>query len=50
MSDFAPDLAWMAWTWQTGVFFAVIASLLLAMVMAPRIQPQTLPTPITRGR
>ena len=26
-----PDLAWMAWTWQTGLFFVGIASLLLIM-------------------
>ncbi len=24
-------LSWMAWTWQTGAFFAAIAALLLAM-------------------
>lgn len=25
------ELGWMAWTWQTATFFAVIAGLLLAM-------------------
>ena len=25
------DLTWMAWTWQTAVFFAVIALLLVGM-------------------
>ncbi len=25
------DLSWMAWTWQTGVFFGVIALLLIGM-------------------
>lgn len=25
------ELAWMAWTWQTGTFFAVIALLLVGM-------------------
>jgi predicted small integral membrane protein len=27
------DLTWMAWTWQTGLFFAGIASLLLIMTV-----------------
>jgi predicted small integral membrane protein len=26
-------LSWMAWTWQTGLFFAVIAALLIAMTV-----------------
>lgn len=26
-------LSWMAWTWQTGLFFAVIAALLVAMTI-----------------
>lgn len=26
-------LSWMAWTWQTGLFFIVIASLLVAMTI-----------------
>lgn len=26
-------LTWMAWTWQTGVFFAAIAALLIVMVV-----------------
>lgn len=25
------ELSWMAWTWQTGVFFGVIAALLILM-------------------
>jgi predicted small integral membrane protein len=25
------DLSWMAWTWQTGTFFGVIALLLIGM-------------------
>jgi predicted small integral membrane protein len=54
MSDYAPDLAWMAWTWQTGVFFAVIASLLLAMTFLAIWRPETeqvgiLRIPTTRG-
>ena len=36
-----PDLAWMAWTWQTGVFFAVIASLLLLMTLLAIWRPET---------
>src|SRR3712207_9365946 len=36
-----PDLAWMAWTWQTGVFFAVIASLLLVMTLLAVWRPET---------
>jgi predicted small integral membrane protein len=36
-----PDLAWMAWTWQTGIFFAVIASLLLLMTVLAVWQPET---------
>jgi len=27
------NLAWMAWTWQTGLFFAGIAALLVAMTL-----------------
>jgi len=26
-------LSWMAWTWQTAIFFAVIAGLLVAMTI-----------------
>jgi predicted small integral membrane protein len=36
-----PDLAWMAWTWQTGVFFAVIASLLLLLTVFGLWRPET---------
>ena len=36
-----PDLAWMAWTWQTGVFFAVIGSLLLVMTALAVVRPET---------
>ena len=36
-----PDLAWMAWTWQTGVFFAVIAGLLLLMSVLAVWRPET---------
>jgi predicted small integral membrane protein len=49
-----PDLAWMAWTWQTGVFFAVIASLLFLMTVFGLWRPETervgvLRIPTTRG-
>ena len=27
------DLAWMAWTWETGLFFGVIACLLTGMTI-----------------
>jgi predicted small integral membrane protein len=48
-------LSWMAWTWETGLFFIVIASLLLAMTVwelrspggAPRVGILTIET--TRG-
>ena len=49
-----PDLAWMAWTWQTGLFFAAIASLLLLMTLLAIHRPETervgiLRIPTTRG-
>ncbi|MXQ10575.1 DUF2160 domain-containing protein [Microvirga makkahensis] len=49
-----PDLAWMAWTWQTGLFFAAIASLLLLMTGLAIYRPETervgiLRIPTTRG-
>jgi predicted small integral membrane protein len=49
-----PDLAWMAWTWQTGLFFAAIASLLLIMTLLAIYRPETervgiLHIPTTRG-
>jgi predicted small integral membrane protein len=48
------DLAWMAWTWQTAVFFAVIASLLACMTVLAVLRPETervgvLRIPTTRG-
>jgi len=36
-----PDLAWMAWTWQTAIFFTVIASLLLLMTVLAIWRPET---------
>ena len=49
-----PDFAWMAWTWQTGLFFALIASLLLIMTLLAVYRPETervgiLRIPTTRG-
>ena len=35
------ELAWMAWTWQTGVFFAGIASLLLVLTLLAIFRPET---------
>ena len=48
------DLAWMAWTWQTAIFFAVIASLLALMTGLAVASPETervgvLRIPTTRG-
>ena len=48
------DLAWMAWTWQTAIFFAVIAALLLSMTGLAILRPETerigvLRIPTTRG-
>ena len=49
-----PDIAWMAWTWQTAIFFAVIAALLLTMTGLAILRPETervgvLRIPTTRG-
>jgi predicted small integral membrane protein len=49
-----PDFSWMAWTWQTGLFFAGIASLLVAMTALAIYRPETervgiLRIPTTRG-
>ena len=35
------DLAWMAWTWQTGLFFAGIASLLVLLTLLAIWRPET---------
>ncbi|WP_082145139.1 DUF2160 domain-containing protein [Microvirga massiliensis] len=48
------DLAWMAWTWQTAVFFATIAGLLAIMTALAILRPETvrvgvLRIPTTRG-
>jgi predicted small integral membrane protein len=36
-----PDLSWMAWTWQTAVFFAVVAALLALMSALAAWRPET---------
>ena len=48
------DLSWMAWTWQTGLFFAGIASLLVLMTVLAIYRPEAervgiLRIPTTRG-
>ena len=48
------DLSWMAWTWQTGLFFAAIASLLVVMTLLAIWWPEkerigVLRIPTTRG-
>jgi predicted small integral membrane protein len=48
------DFAWMAWTWQTAIFFAVIASLLALMTVLAIVSPEAervgvLRIPTTRG-
>jgi predicted small integral membrane protein len=48
------DFAWMAWTWQTGLFFTLIAAVLALMTLlaiwfpeVPRVGVLRIPT--TRG-
>jgi predicted small integral membrane protein len=38
-----PDLAWMAWTPETAVFFAAIALLLVLMILWGRLDPRNAP-------
>ena len=38
-----PDLAWMAWTPETAVFFAAIALLLVSMILWGRLDPRNAP-------
>ena len=58
MDDFSTrlseNLAWMAWTWQTGLFFACIASLLIVFTLLALWRPERarvgiLRIPTTRG-
>jgi predicted small integral membrane protein len=48
------DIAWMAWTWPTAIFFAVIAAMLLGMTVWQLASPTVerigiLGIPTTRG-
>ena len=48
------DLAWMAWTWQTGLFFALLGLTLAGMTVLAARRPETprvglLRFPTTRG-
>jgi len=48
------ETAWMAWTWQTGLFFALLASVLTVMTLLAIFKPETervgvLRIPTTRG-
>lgn len=48
------QFAWMAWTWQTALFFAGIAALLATMTLLAALRPETerfgvLRIPTTRG-
>jgi predicted small integral membrane protein len=48
------DFAWMAWTWQTAIFFSVLASLLVVMTALAVTRPErervgVLRIPTTRG-
>ncbi|WAC27977.1 DUF2160 domain-containing protein [Ancylobacter sp. SL191] len=58
MDDFSTRLtentAWMAWTWQTGVFFALIATVLIIFTVIAVRRPErarvgVLRIPTTRG-
>jgi predicted small integral membrane protein len=47
-------LTWMAWTWQTAVFFAFVASMLIILTVLAIFRPETprvgiLRFPTTRG-
>jgi predicted small integral membrane protein len=41
MDDLGERLAWMAWTWQTGVFFISIACALVIMTLLAVYRPET---------
>ncbi|MFT0861411.1 DUF2160 domain-containing protein [Ancylobacter sp. G4_0304] len=54
MDSVSENLAWMAWTWQTGLFFAVIAALLALFTLLGVWRPErarvgVLGIPTTRG-
>jgi predicted small integral membrane protein len=35
------NLSWMAWTWQTGLFFAGLGLVLAAMTLLAVLRPET---------
>ena len=41
MDSFADRIAWMAWTWQTEVFFATVACVLVIMTLLAIYRPET---------
>ncbi|UDL93409.1 DUF2160 domain-containing protein [Lichenihabitans sp. PAMC28606] len=41
MDYIAQHLAWMAWTWQTMVFFGAIAAMLVVMTLLAVYRPET---------
>lgn len=54
MDIFGMDTAWMAWTWQTGLFFAGLALTLAGMTALAALRPEAervgvLGFPTTRG-
>ncbi|MCR0982591.1 DUF2160 domain-containing protein [Roseomonas populi] len=47
-------LSWMAWTWQTALFFALLLATLVVMTLLAALRPETerigiLGLPTTRG-
>jgi predicted small integral membrane protein len=40
MEFLAEHFAWMAWTWQTALFFGTIAALLVAMTLLAAYRPE----------
>ena len=41
MDSFADHIAWMAWTWQTILFFALIAAALAGLTALAVLRPET---------
>lgn len=41
MDTIADHLAWMAWTWQTVLFFAVLAGALATLTVLAVLRPET---------
>ena len=41
MDTIADHLAWMAWTWQTVLFFAAIAAALATLIVLGVLRPET---------